>query len=158
MFPGAVAYTYLGYAGREAIGGGEDLIQKGLLALALLAMVAFLPRLISMIRRRPMLSVEDLKSKIDAAKVIHIVDVRTEQDYRGELGHIHQAMNIPLEELESRLDEIEDHLQDAIAIVCTTDRRSMKAAQILISHGFADVHVIRGGMTDWSRHGYPTQS
>ena len=28
MFPGALAYTYLGYAGREAIAGGEDLISE----------------------------------------------------------------------------------------------------------------------------------
>ena len=47
MLPGALAYTYLGYAGREAITGGEGLVQKGLLALALLATAAFLPRLIS---------------------------------------------------------------------------------------------------------------
>ncbi len=50
MLPGALAYTYLGYAGREAITGGEGLIQKGLLALALLAMAAFLPRMINMWR------------------------------------------------------------------------------------------------------------
>ncbi len=50
MLPGALAYTYLGYAGREAIAGGQELIQKGLLALALLAMAAFLPRMISMWR------------------------------------------------------------------------------------------------------------
>ncbi len=51
MFPGALAYTYLGYAGREAVAGGEGLIQKGLLALALLAVVAFLPRLIRRFRK-----------------------------------------------------------------------------------------------------------
>lgn len=51
MLPGAFAYTYLGYAGREAIAGGEGLIQKGLLALALLAMAAFLPRMIKMWRQ-----------------------------------------------------------------------------------------------------------
>jgi uncharacterized membrane protein YdjX (TVP38/TMEM64 family) len=50
MLPGAVAYTYLGYAGREAITGGEGLIQKGLLAMALLATAAFLPRLIKKLR------------------------------------------------------------------------------------------------------------
>ena len=44
MLPGAIAYTWLGYAGREAIGGGEGLIQKIMIALALLAVVAFLPR------------------------------------------------------------------------------------------------------------------
>jgi uncharacterized membrane protein YdjX (TVP38/TMEM64 family) len=51
MLPGAIAYTYLGYAGREAVAGGEGLIQKGLLALALLAAVAFLPRMIAHFRR-----------------------------------------------------------------------------------------------------------
>lgn len=50
MSPGAFAYTYLGYAGREAVGGGEGVIQKGLLALGLLALVAFLPRLIRRFR------------------------------------------------------------------------------------------------------------
>ncbi len=50
MVPGGVAYTYLGYAGKEAIGGGEGLIQKLLLALGLLAVVAFIPRLLQRIR------------------------------------------------------------------------------------------------------------
>ncbi len=50
MLPGAIAYTYLGYVGREAASGGEGLVQKGLLALALLAVVAFLPRLIGRLR------------------------------------------------------------------------------------------------------------
>jgi uncharacterized membrane protein YdjX (TVP38/TMEM64 family) len=50
MLPGAAAYTYLGYAGREAIAGGERMIQKGLLALALLGAVAFLPRMVKRLR------------------------------------------------------------------------------------------------------------
>lgn len=45
MAPGALAYTYLGYAGREAA-SGQGAIRKALLALALLAAVAFLPRLV----------------------------------------------------------------------------------------------------------------
>ena len=46
MLPGAIAYTYLGYIGREAATGGEGLVQKAMLALALLAVVSFLPRII----------------------------------------------------------------------------------------------------------------
>lgn len=53
MLPGAIAYTYVGYAGREAMAGNEDAIQIGLLALALLAMVSFLPRLIRRLRQSP---------------------------------------------------------------------------------------------------------
>ncbi|VAX23873.1 DedA family protein, putative, partial [hydrothermal vent metagenome] len=51
MAPGGIAYTYLGYAGKEALAGGEGLIQKGLMALGLLALAAFLPRFITRMRK-----------------------------------------------------------------------------------------------------------
>lgn len=50
MGPGAFAYTYLGHAGREALAGSETAIQSGLIALALLAAAAFLPRLVKRLR------------------------------------------------------------------------------------------------------------
>ena len=53
MLPGAIAYTYLGYAGREAVAGSEDLVQKGLMALGLLALIAFLPRFVKRLRSTP---------------------------------------------------------------------------------------------------------
>ncbi len=46
MAPGGAAYAYLGYAGRELATGDEDLVQKALLGLAALGLLAFLPRLI----------------------------------------------------------------------------------------------------------------
>ncbi len=50
MAPGGIAYTYLGHAGGEALAGGEDAVQTGLIALGLVAIVAFLPRLVRRIR------------------------------------------------------------------------------------------------------------
>ena len=50
MAPGALAYTYLGYAGREAASGQAGAIRKAMLALALLAAVAFLPRLVRRVK------------------------------------------------------------------------------------------------------------
>ena len=52
MAPGAAAYTYIGFVGREALAGGGDLIRKGLLALALLAVAIFLPNMVKRWRRR----------------------------------------------------------------------------------------------------------
>lgn len=46
MLPGGFAYVYLGYAGSEAISGGEDSLRLVLIALALLASVGYLPRLL----------------------------------------------------------------------------------------------------------------
>jgi len=154
MLPGAIAYTYLGYAGREAIAGSEGLIQKALLALALLAVVAFLPRLIGRLRRGPMMAVVQLKEKLDQQQDVLVLDVRTAEDYTGEQGHIENSKNIPVEELDSRVDEIAAYVERPIAIVCRTDRRSAKAAQLLTGKGFADVHIVKGGMTDWNQAGY----
>jgi len=52
MLPGGAAYTYLGYLGREAAAGGESLVQKILIAIALLASAAFLPGFVKRLRAR----------------------------------------------------------------------------------------------------------
>ncbi|WP_134082083.1 VTT domain-containing protein [Thiohalophilus thiocyanatoxydans] len=157
MLPGATAYTYLGYAGREAIAGGEGMIQKGLLALGLLALVAFLPRWIGRLRRRPSQTVDQLKQQLDQQADVLVLDVRSEEDFTGEQQHIPGARNIPLEALSGRLDELTDYLERPIVTVCRTDRRSAKAAQLLAQQGFGDVHVVKGGMTDWNEKGYPVE-
>jgi len=157
MLPGALAYTYLGYAGREAVAGSEGVIQKGLLALALLAVVAFLPRFIARLRQRPMIEAAELKRRLDAGEDLLVLDVRSGEEYRGEMGHIAGAVNVPVEDLRRRLDEIADRAERPVAIVCRTDRRSAKAAQFLAQRGFADVHVVRGGMTRWRDAGYDVE-
>lgn len=158
MLPGAIAFTYLGYAGREAVVGGEGMIQKGLTALSLLAIAAFLPRLIGHFRRKPMLTVASLKEKLDRGEDILVLDVRTAEEFTGEQGHIRGAANIPVEQLLKRHDELADHLERPIAIVCRTDHRSVKAARILARYGYADFHVIQGGMTLWNEAGYQTEA
>lgn len=154
MLPGALAYSYLGYAGREAVAGGEGLIRNGLIALALLAVVAFLPRLVARMREKAMLDVDELKRRVDNAEGL-ILDVRSAADFIGEQGHIAGALNLPLEQLAGRLAELGDDPERPIAIVCRTDRRSAKAAALLTRHGFGDVRVVRGGMTAWLARGWP---
>lgn len=157
MLPGALAYTYLGYAGREAIAGGDGLIQKIMLALALLAIVGFLPSLIGRLRRGPMMDIDVLKQKLDANDDILLLDVRTAADYVGEQGHVKDSVLIPAEELEKRISEIENFQEKTVVIICRTDKRSAKAAQILTKNGFADVHVVKQGMTDWLKKGYSVE-
>ena len=154
MLPGTFAYTYLGYAGREAIAGGEGLIQKILIALALLAVVAFLPRVIGNIRRGPTIDIAELKRRIDSNGTL-VLDVRTAEDFIGEQGHIDSAVNIAVEELMHRMNELTDYIERPIAIVCRTDKRSAKAALLLTEQGFHDVHVVRGGMTKWNEAKLP---
>jgi uncharacterized membrane protein YdjX (TVP38/TMEM64 family) len=50
MIPGSIAYTWLGYAGREAASGDASAIRYGLLGLAVLALAAFVPRIVKRAR------------------------------------------------------------------------------------------------------------
>lgn len=155
MLPGGFAYTYLGYAGREAVVGGQGLIQKGLLALALLSAVAFLPRFTARLRQRPVLEVEQLKEHLDQGKDVLVLDVRSPQEYLGNEGHIVGSRNIPLAQLAARCAELRDYQEQPLALVCPSDHQSTKAARLLTRLGFGDVHVVRGGMARWNELGYP---
>jgi rhodanese-related sulfurtransferase len=129
------------------------MIRNILIALALLASVAFLPRLIKRLRAQPMLAVDELKRRLDAGEKLLLLDVRSAVDFAGEKGHIAGALNIPLEELAARQGELKP--DQPVLLVCTTDRRSSKAAEQLAAAGFAQVQVVRGGMTAWRERGWP---
>lgn len=155
MLPGAIAYTYLGYMGKELATGGEDLIQKIMLAIALLAAVAFLPRLINMLRRVNMQDIEELKSQLDNHEDILLLDVRNETDFFGEQGHIKESILMPLESLVDNVQQIEQYKNKPVVTICRTDKRSSQAAKVLTDLGFENVKVARMGMTDWISHDYP---
>jgi uncharacterized membrane protein YdjX (TVP38/TMEM64 family)/rhodanese-related sulfurtransferase len=157
MLPGAIAYTWLGYAGREALAGGEGMIRNISIALALLAAVIFLPHFVRKLREKPMLAVADLKRQLDGGEDVLLLDVRSAADFTGEQGHITAARNIPLDELPGRLAELEDFRQRPIRLLCRTDRRSAQAARLLAEAGFADARVIQGGMTAWRAKGWPVE-
>ena len=149
MAPGAVAYTYIGFAGRELIAGGEGLIQKGLLAIGLLALAVFLPGFIKRLRQNQMLDVHDLNERLLSGQDMLILDVRSRDEFMGEYGHIPQSLNIPLPELDTRIDELLPYLDRPVVIVCRSHKRSGKAARILEREGFNDFQVVREGMTAW---------
>lgn len=163
MLPGALAYTYLGYAGREAASGSSGLIRKGLLALALLAAAALLPRLIRRARTADpaatgKLSAADLKQRLDQQPDEFVVlDVRAPLDYVGAGGHIPHAKNIPLTELSQRLAELEGFRDRPLAVVCNTNRMSGQAVTLLRAAGFRRVTLVEDGMRGWTGHGFQTE-
>jgi uncharacterized membrane protein YdjX (TVP38/TMEM64 family) len=109
MAPGALAYTWLGYAGREAAAGNEAAIRYGLMGLALLAAVAFVPRLLRRLKGEEKvhwIEVGELAPRLDGTKAITIIDVRGSDEFTGSLGHIPKAANVPLAELPRRVQEL----------------------------------------------------
>jgi phage shock protein E len=61
-----------------------------------------------------------------------IIDVRTPQEFM--CGHVAESINIPLQELPQRVDEIKE-MQSSIILCCASGARSSNAAQYLASCG-----------------------
>jgi phage shock protein E len=79
-----------------------------------------------------------------------LLDVRTSEEYATE--HIDGAININVEEMIQRLDEIPK--DKPIVVYCRSGNRSAEAAQILDSHGFSNIYNL-GGITAWKSAGFP---
>jgi rhodanese-related sulfurtransferase len=135
--PAAVAFTWPGFAGREALGGEANAVRYGLLALGLLAAIAILPRLIGRLRGGAFAWIEadDLKRRLDRGEGVTIIDMRGPDEVTGSLGHFAEALNLPLGELPSRLTEINARRDKPVVVVCRTGKRSAAAAQMLRAAG-----------------------
>jgi uncharacterized membrane protein YdjX (TVP38/TMEM64 family)/rhodanese-related sulfurtransferase len=158
MVPGAVAYTWLGHAGRGALTGEADTVRYGLLALGLLAAIALLPRLIGRMRRAfSWIEANELKRRLDSGETLTVIDVRGADEFTGPLGHIATARHIPVAELNGRLAEIAGLERTPIVLVCRTDKRSAAAARALRAADFAQVSVLRRGMEQWNEAGLPVE-
>ena len=156
MVPGAVAYTWLGHAGRGALGGEAGAVRYGLLGLGLLAAIAVLPRVIGRLRGSfTWIKPNELKRRLDQGDAVAVIDVRGPDEFTGALGHIATARNIPMAELNSRLAELAGLEAAPIVLVCRTDKRSAAAAHTLREAGFSQVSVLRRGMERWNEAGLP---
>ena len=93
------------------------------------------------------ITVKDLKMQIKENPHLVILDVRTSKELNGPLGKINGVINIPVQELEKRVDELDKYKNDEIAVICRTGHRSAIGTKILINHGFKKVENVEGGMT-----------
>ncbi len=81
------------------------------------------------------------------------LDVRTEAEYAE--AHIANSVLIPLDELESRLDEVPRD-QDVI-VICRSGARSREGAALLQNAGFTRLGCLSGGLLAWVDAGYPVE-
>jgi len=88
-----------------------------------------------------------------------LLDVRTVEEY--EQARIPGAVNIPLDELMDRVEEVKAHMgDDPVVMVCRTGVRSAMGAQTLRQLGLKDATLINldGGTLQWARQKWPLES
>ncbi len=79
-----------------------------------------------------------------------LIDVRSEAEFNGELGHIEGSILIPLDKLSENIEKLEKYKNDNIIVICRSGARSTTAAALLTGMGFENVSNLRGGMLAWN--------
>lgn len=91
---------------------------------------------------------QELKARLDSKDAPLLLDVR--QEWETQLCRLPNAVHIPIEEFELRVDELNP--QDEIVVYCHQGVRSAAVAAFLRDQrGFAKVKNLAGGLDLWAR-------
>lgn len=93
------------------------------------------------------ITVEELKERIDAGEQIRVIDVREPHEY--EFSRIEGAELKPLGQIGRWVDELGDKSQELI-LQCHHGMRSDRACQFLAAQGFSNTKNLIGGIDEWS--------
>ena len=83
-----------------------------------------------------------------------IVDVRNKSEVADVTFDVPNYMNIPLNELEDRINEIPKDRETVM--VCRSGERSLKTTYFLMNAGYEKVYNMRDGIVKWASKGFPT--
>ncbi len=100
-------------------------------------------------------------SKKDKQNVI-LLDVRTTEEFNGtaeyKFGKLAGAINIPVQDLEKRVTELNRYKGKEIIVYCSHSHRSPMASYILGQNGFNKVTNMLFGMSQWKNKVKPNES
>ncbi|MFI2651472.1 rhodanese-like domain-containing protein [Micromonospora fulviviridis] len=88
-----------------------------------------------------------LRELIDAGRAPRLLDVRTPAEF--ETSHISGSYNVPLDLLKEHREELRDHLDEDVVLVCRSGARATQAEQALAGVGLPNLKVLDGGIMAW---------
>jgi rhodanese-related sulfurtransferase/DNA-directed RNA polymerase subunit RPC12/RpoP len=84
-----------------------------------------------------------------------LLDVRTAEEFNGtapeKFGRLKNAINIPIQQLQERLNELYAYKQKEIIVYCSHSHRSPQASYLLTQNGFKKVTNMQRGMHIWKQ-------
>jgi len=82
-----------------------------------------------------------------------VIDVRPPEAYAQ--GHIANARNIPLEQIDPDSDVVKKKKDKVLLTVCDSGVTSRRAAQALRKTGYASAYSLQGGLAAWRSDNLP---
>lgn len=123
----------------------------GLLGLAILALVVD-----ELLRRmRNYQEVGAAQAVLLINKGAPVLDLRAQNEFSA--GHIINARNLPLAELDGRVAELESLKGQPLLLCCKDGNQSGTAAARLTKLGFGPLSMLKGGIEAWQREQFPLE-
>ena len=94
----------------------------------------------------------DAVAKINREKAV-VIDVREPEEYVK--GHLTNAKNIPLSQLDERLPQVIKNKALPVIMVCEKGARAARAQQQAKKLGYDKAEALAGGMKAWREAGLP---
>lgn len=98
-----------------------------------------------LVRRVERITAPTLAEQLAGGEAPLVLDVRSEREWRE--GHIDGSLNVPLNHLRERLDEVPR--DRPVVVHCATDYRSSIATSLLALAGMTNVSNLVGGIGAW---------
>ncbi len=99
---------------------------------------------------------KELNDRLSSDDVPIIIDIRTPEHY--DESHVPGSINIPQDDLGRRSSELPEDRDAEIITVCNIGKFSKQATLYLKSKGYRRVRSAKGGLNEWVRKGYATES
>ena len=122
----------------------------GIFLMAIGALVAHADDLMS-----PAMPAADVKARLGTPQAPLMVDLRTPPEFA--IAHLPGAVNIPVSELEKRLDEARPAEGQDLLIYCLNGSRTRQAEPLLYAHDINNFYHLEGELEGWLLKKYPIE-
>lgn len=122
-------------------------LSNGFIVLILIIIAWFMYKRFAGVKGLSELNSTAFAEQLKASKPNMLIDVREPHEFKS--GHIAGAVNIPLSQLGSRMNEISK--DKALFLYCQSGMRSKQAASQCIRQGHTNVHHLQGGYMSWKK-------
>jgi rhodanese-related sulfurtransferase len=101
----------------------------------------------------PGITADELQAELGSPQAKLVVDLRKPVEFA--VGHIPGAVNIPLDELAARLDELRH--DNGVLVYCINGARTRQAEPLLYNNDITNVFHLEGAFQAWLRGNHPVE-
>ncbi len=82
-----------------------------------------------------------------------VIDLRPATEFAA--GHLPSARQIEVAEIGAKIAQVAKNKSTPVLLVCQNGQQSQKAVREVEAAGYAEVHVLEGGVSAWQQAGMP---